>query len=97
MDKDSPLAFNNLSEYDQEALMAWCKSLNRIQSTNNLHDTYSLKHLFARKHFYITNGALKGALLLAGFTPADMNQLNWRFNISERSLKKEYRAIGVIC
>ena len=91
MDKDSPLAFNNLTKSEQDILLEWCKDLVRIKATNHHQDTYTVKHLFSKGRFYITNGAMKGALLLTGFTPFDTNALNWKFNISERSLKKLWK------
>lgn len=32
--------------------------------------------------FYITNGQFKGAMLAAGYQPANANELNWRFRIN---------------
>lgn len=96
-DQDSPLAFYHLAKDKQQLLLEWCEGLGKRKTTNPLHDTYTIKHLFSYNNFYITNGAMKGALLLSGFTPKDLTRLNWKFNISEKSLKKEYRAMGVIC
>lgn len=86
---DSPLAFLDLEEYKQSALYEWCNSLEKVQKINKRHTSYGLKHIFAKdnKGFYAYNGAFKGAMLLAGFKVADETELNWRFNISEKSVK----------
>lgn len=94
---DSPTAFNQLPKDKQQMLLEWCEGLGKRKTTNPLHDTYTIKHLFSYNYFYITNGAMKGALLSSGFTSDDTTRLNWKFNISEKSLKKEYRQMGVIC
>ncbi|WP_051237874.1 hypothetical protein [Lacticigenium naphthae] len=94
--KDSPLAFYDLPVVKQEQLVEWCEGLDKRKTTNPLHDTYNLKHVFEHGRFYVSNGAMKGALVLSGFTPDDLTRLNWRFNISEKSLKKEYNKAGYI-
>lgn len=86
---DSPLAFLDLEEHKQLALYEWCNSIEKVQNFNKHHTSYGLKHIFARtgKDFYVYNGAFKGAMLLAGFKVADETELNWHFNISEKSVK----------
>lgn len=86
---DSPLAFLDLDECKQSALYEWCNTLEKVQNINKHHTSYGLKHIFARagKDLYVYNGAFKGAMLLAGFKVADETELNWRFNISEKSVK----------
>lgn len=37
---------------------------------------------------YVTNGQFKGAMLKAGFDVKDKIQLNWHFNVSEKSIKE---------
>ncbi|MDU6094507.1 hypothetical protein ACXXH6_05650 [Staphylococcus epidermidis] len=37
---------------------------------------------------YVTNGQFKGAMLKAGFDVKDKTQLNWHFNVSEKSIKE---------
>lgn len=86
---DSPLAFLDLEEYQQLALYRWCRSLEKVQKINKRHSSYGLKHIFAKdnKGFYIYNGAFKGAMVAAGFKVSDETELNWQFNISEKSVK----------
>lgn len=96
-EKDDPQAFYDLTAEKQSALLEWCESLDKRKTVNPLHDSYNLKHLFSKGRFYIPNGAMKGALILAGFETEDTSRLNWCFNISEKSLKKEYKAKGYVC
>lgn len=50
--------------------------------------SYQLKHLFEQNGgFYITNGQMKGAMLVAGFKPKDTMMINWTFQISKRVIK----------
>lgn len=86
---DSPLAFLDLEEHKQLALYEWCNTLEKVQNINKHHTSYGLKHIFARagKDLYVYNGAFKGAMLLAGFKVSDETELNWHFNISEKSVK----------
>ncbi|WP_301426702.1 hypothetical protein [Carnobacterium sp.] len=86
---DSPLAFLDLDECKQTVLYEWCNSIEKVQNINKHHTSYGLKHIFARtkKDFYVYNGAFKGAMVAAGFKVADETELNWHFNISEKSVK----------
>lgn len=94
-EQDSPLAFLDLTEYKQEQLLNWCASLDKIQAINSNYSSYGLKHMFGKEKngSYLPNGALKGAMLLAGFRVADLKELNWRFNISEKSINKIIKRI----
>lgn len=85
---DSPLAFYEMLDSEQEMLVNWCDRLDKIKTINSRHSSYGLKHLFSAREFYVTNGEFKGAMLAAGFTPDDVTRVNWCFNISERSVKR---------
>jgi len=86
---DSPLAFLDLSKDQQLTLLKWCQSLDKVEKINLRHSSYGIKHMFEREGygFYVKNGAMKGAFLLAGFSISDVNDLNWQFNVSEKSIK----------
>ncbi len=88
MDLNSPKHFENLTDEEQIVLLKWCKNLSKIKSFNQKHTSYGLKHLFERSKngFYITNGQFKGAMLKSGFDVKNKNDLNWIFNVSQRSL-----------
>lgn len=90
---DSPLAFLDLSKTKQAVLLEWCESLDKIERINTRHTSYGLKHTFGRDEygFYIYNGAFKGAMIMAGFSTNDVKELNWRFNVSEKSIKDKIK------
>jgi len=80
--------FELLTEEEQAQLVEWCRNLEKSQSINRHHTSYGLKHLFQYGGgFYVTNGAFKQAMLLAGFThkPCESG-INWRFNVSQKSV-----------
>jgi len=90
---DSPLAFLDLSKDQQLALLEWCQSLDKVEKVNLRHSSYGMKHMFEREGygFYVKNGSMKGAMLLAGFSISDVNDLNWQFNVSEKSIKNMFK------
>lgn len=64
-----------------------------IKSVNVYRSSYGLKHIFAndKDGFYVCNGQFKGAMILAGFTVEDITELNWHFNVSEKSIKERIK------
>lgn len=89
-DVDDPNLFFKLTSNEQMELFNWCVTVMvKTQAINRNHTSYGIKHLFeeAPLGFYVTNGALKGAMLLAGFTASDIESNNWNFNVSEKSFK----------
>lgn len=95
--------FEDLPSYKKELLIQFCYKFDDIKSINRNHTSYSLKHLFENYHrdsfykcnddSYITNGQFKGAMLYCGFNVKNKEDLNWEFNISERSFKNIHREI----
>ena len=86
---DYPERFKELPIERQEALLHWIAcNLRPIQTFNNRHTSYGLKH---RVKFdngedeYFSNGEFKGAMLEAGFKVQSPSALNWVFNVSQRS------------
>lgn len=67
-------------------LINW--GLTQIDTINTRHTSYGLKHIFEKylEDGYISNGEFKGAMLHSGYRVHDLEQLNWCFNISEKSL-----------
>lgn len=86
---NQPEAFDFLTPGEQQHLVDWIESnLIPIQTFNDRHSSYGLKHLFERNGgFYIGNGAFKGAMLRCGYKVKDKSALNWTFNVSEKSIK----------
>ena len=95
---NQPEHFEELTDRKKEALLEFCHSINKIKSFNTRRSSYGLKHVFEEKYrkalysavegSYITNGQFKGAMLKAGFNVKDKSQLNWHFNVSEKSMKQ---------
>ena len=83
---NSPYSFYDLTKEEQATLLDWCRQLEKQEKINKKHTSYGLKHIFEKNNFYITNGAFKGAMVVAGFDTADEKALNWTFNVSEKSI-----------
>lgn len=90
---NAPRDFFNLSLEERERLMNWIKeNLKPIKTMNRNHTSYGLKHYaehdFVKNDepFYISNGMFKGAMIQCGFKSNNMNQLNWYFGVSEKSI-----------
>jgi len=86
---DNPASFLNLSPQEKTTLVAWVlNTLVKGKSINTEITSYGIKHLFDKSlnGFYIKNGVMKGAMLIAGFKVNDMQQQNWCFNIRQSSL-----------
>ncbi len=67
---------------ERAVLRAWIAANMRAAKTPDPYRTsYGLKHRFEESEggFYLSNGAFKGAMLAAGYEPADKSELNWRF------------------
>lgn len=87
--EDYPEKFDQLPQEHQDALLDWIDSnLKPIQGFNALHTSYGLKHLVHLENgedSYFTNGEFKGAMLKAGYKVRNSSELNWVFNVSQRS------------
>lgn len=87
---DYPENFDKLSSDQQEKLIQWIKENIQPRKTfNTRHTSYGLKHLVKfsdEPHPYFDNGEFKGAMLNAGFEVMDKSELNWVFNVSQKSL-----------
>lgn len=86
-----PLEFLDLPEEKQQRLMDWCSKLGRVKTIQqDAPSSYGLKHGFERSErgFYITNGQLKGAMILLGYDADYLWHINWLFNISKREYNK---------
>lgn len=94
MNKDDlhnqPEAFDYLTPGEQQHLTKWIESrFKAIKTFNTRRTSYGLKHIFERNGgFYVGNGAFKGAMLKCGYQVKDKRDLNWIFNVSEKSIKE---------
>ena len=82
-------AFIDLPLERKIALLQWIKDNLLARATmNSRHTSYGLKHLVVlpeEKDSYFTNDEFKGAMLVAGYQVDNSHELNWVFNISEKS------------
>lgn len=87
--QNHPKSFEQLTAGEQQKLVEWINTnFDSIKSINERHTSYGLKHIFENNGgFYISNGAFKGAMLQCGFEAKDESALNWKFNVSEKSIK----------
>lgn len=79
---DTPFAFLCLSRPQQTALLYWIHCSLRPARDFSWDSSYVLKARAEREVMgYITNGSMKGAMLIAGWAPKDPREQNWRFRI----------------
>lgn len=97
---NDPERFSDLSPDEQNTLLNWIRrNLVKIKTVNRNHTSYGIKHLFEHDcgGFYISNGQMKGALLICGFEPSNRSDLNWCCRISQKSInalqKRGLRAV----
>lgn len=77
-----PNCYDELSQEDKQALCEWIEQKFEKATRPYKSSSYGLKHDFERDAgIYVTNGAFKGAMLTVGFTPVNVNELNWYFKI----------------
>lgn len=78
-----------LTHEEHQILIEWIQAnFIPIKSFNNNAPTsYGLKHIFEHSEngFYIDNECFKQAMLECGFKAKDETELNWIFNISQKS------------
>ena len=81
--------FDLLTAEEQAQLVEWCKGLEKSKTFNKYYTSYGLKHVFQYNGgFYVTNGAFKKAMQLAGFSHKECSSnINWWFNVSQKSIK----------
>ena len=92
---NNPAEYDSLDYEDKERLVAFIennvkpyltKTCGRYEITS-----YSLKHLFEEYYdTYITNGQMKGALLIAGVEIKSINDMNWRIPISVKFHREHF-------
>lgn len=83
----------SLTKVEHDILYDWITlNLIPIKSFNNVKTSYGLKHIFENDEcgFYVENDDFKTVMVECGFKVRNPNDINWVFNISQRSpaLKK---------
>lgn len=83
---NSPSDFLKLSDKEQETLINYCL-VAFVPSDYTLKgsSSYGMKHIFedSPTGFYVSNGQFKGAMLIAGYIPANPHELNWNYKIDK--------------
>ena len=85
--KDEDHHFDELSEAEQEKVLAWIQAnVQPMKTPLNGHTSYGMKHtLQHRTNIYVTNNQFKEAMLLCGFYPVRVDEINWCYSISKAS------------
>lgn len=83
----------SLTKVEHDILYDWITlNLIPIKSFNDVKTSYGLKHIFENDEcgFYVENDDFKTVMVECGFKVRNPNDMNWVFNISQRSpaLKK---------
>jgi hypothetical protein len=93
---NSPESFQDLSKEQQKMLIDWIKrNFAQTKNMNRRHTSYGLMHIFeyCKGSFNVTNGQIKGAMLKCGFKSNNMQDANWYFGISEKSIREWEEAV----
>lgn len=82
---------DSLTEKERETLLDWIRvHIHKSSYINHKRTSYSLKHLFQEETgIYVTNNQFKDAMIELDFYPADPDELNWHYAISEKWLKSK--------
>ncbi len=83
---NNPVCYDDMSSKEKQTFEEWIQSkFEKSKSIYSRASSYGLKHDFTRERgTYVTNGAFKGGMLAAGFTPADETEWNWHFKMQEK-------------
>lgn len=91
---DEPARFQELSLYEQEAILFWIRSVMKPASTPSTVNSYGLKHFCEDEvGFYVSNGTMKGAMLAARAEPVDPHAQDARYWV--RPLRPSPRQNGM--
>jgi hypothetical protein len=76
---DDPDCLYDMMPEKAMALARWIQHAIKPSSTPERVTSYTLKHLFERVGFYVSNGEFKAVMVIAGYQPIDGSEVNWRF------------------
>jgi hypothetical protein len=89
---DPPEEYEALSPAEQATLLEWIRLAIKPAKTAVMETSYGIKHDFEHvTYLYVTNGQFKGAMLAAGYAPANPGERNWRFRICPTGRSSESR------
>ena len=78
----------DLPAEDQQKVFKWIEDnlLMTEKTPDRYHSSYGLKQTLTRETgVYVTNNQFKDAMLLSGYVPVKVNELNWHFYLSRKS------------
>ena len=83
---DHPVRYQDLDPETKKSLDEWIQRKFELSPRMDYHGTsQGWKHIYsADSGIYIYNGAFKGAMLAAGYTPANPKDRSWYFNSKDR-------------
>ena len=90
----------NLTSKERSLLVEWIvENLYPRQSFNDVKTSYGLKHIFEHSvnGFYVDNDTFKYAMVDCGFNVKNKAELNWVFNISQKSPCSETTIANLFC
>ncbi|MFD2830348.1 hypothetical protein [Corticicoccus populi] len=72
--------------------------MEKVRTIHKSENSYTIKHYFeySGKGFYVTNGAMKEALVLSGFEILDRRQQNYQVNVSKRCVNKLFKEMCMV-
>lgn len=80
-----PERYDDMEQERKDKLLRWiAQNLIPMKMFNQHYSSYSLKHMIEPDEYY-TNGEFKGGMLKLGYKVQDETELNWIFNVSDRS------------
>ena len=92
---DEPERFNELSPAKQELVVAWIRAVMKPAKTLHRVSSYGLKHFFEWEvGLYICNGAMKGAMVAAGYQPTNPSEQNTCYRVRPLQHPKRKRTFA---
>lgn len=84
-DVNSPERFDDMEQERKDELLKWiAQNFIPMKKFNIKYTSYVLKGITEPVNYY-TNGEFKGGMLKLGYKVKDKSELNWIFNVSDRS------------
>ena len=94
--RDDDYHFADLMDEEKEKALAWIRANVFPRKTPlERYTSYGMKHVLVRRtNIYMTNNQFKEAMLLFGFYPVRVDELNWHYCVSKRSPIFQYQPDG---
>ena len=78
----------------RSAVLAWIREqLLPSSKVDEEHSSYGLKHILQEDTgIYLSNNAMKDAMMMAGYSPVDPSEANWHYRIAKSSKAFDWRS-----